>query len=262
MIYLSGSKFMMVFKISLLKKSIINTVLSIFIALVLNSFMMDFQIIKFSLSLWNLFMILLITRYFIYNEGFNVKILSFVFTYIIVINIQLYLNTYLWIISILFLTLISIFGIRKVLNTHFDFDKSFNDMVFINRIAYLARGNLIEDTQAFVRETLVNKNRRRHILKNINLKNPLIQKNLITFSRINLFISFYIFAIFTTILILYKFEIFRFSKTIKELGIGIPLVVFHQALLISNIINLITDQKRLLLVKSKEGLYLPYQNMK
>src|SRR5699024_1773769 len=84
--------------------------------------------------------------------------------------------------------------------------------------------------------------------------------NLITFSRINLFISFYIFAIFTTILILYRFELFKFVTTIKELGIGVPILALHQALFINNIIELMSNQKNLLIVKSKEGLYLPYKD--
>lgn len=132
-------------------------------------------------------------------------------------------------------------------------------MVFINRVNYLSRGNIIEDTQKFVRETQAEKSRKNSILKNMKIKNPLIKKNLITFSRINLTISVYIFAIFTAVIILYRFEIFEFVKTIKELGLGVPIIVFHQALFINNIIDLITDQKNLLVVKSKEGLYLPYK---
>lgn len=145
------------------------------------------------------------------------------------------------------------------MNIDFDFGKSFTDMVFINRASYLARGNTIEDAQGFVRETSAEKNRKNFIFKNIKLKNPLIQKNLITFSRINLFVSLYIFAIFTAVILLYKFELFEFVKTIKELGMGVPIVALHQALFINNIINLMTNQKNLLVLKSKEGLYLPYE---
>lgn len=132
-------------------------------------------------------------------------------------------------------------------------------MVFINRANYLARGNVIEDAQGFVRETSAEKNRNNFILRNIKFKNPLIQKNLITFSRINLFVSFYIFAIFAAVIVLYRFEPFEFVKRIKELDIGIPIVALHQALFINNIIDLMSDQKNLLVIKSKEGLYLPYK---
>lgn len=259
MIHLSGSKFRKVFKLSLFKKAIPHVVLSILIALILNNFKMSFQTIQLSLTLWNLFTISAIIRYFIYNKGFNFKIVGFLLIHTIALNFQLYINKYLSIILILYLTCISIYSIRKVLNTNFNFDKIFTDMVFINRANYLARGNAIEDAQGFVRETSAEKNRNNFILKNIKFKNPLIQKNLITFSRINLFVSFYIFAMFTAVIVLYKFELFEFVKTIKELGMGVPIVALHQALFINNIIDLMANQKNLLVVKSKEGLYLPYK---
>lgn len=259
MIYLSGAKFRRIFKLSLFKKATSHAALSILIALILNNFKMNFQTIQVFLSLWNLFIISVISRSFIYNKGLNIKIVGFLLIYATVMNVQLYINKYLSIILILYLTYISILCIRDALNTDFDFDKSFTDMVFINRANYLARGNVIEDTQEFVRETSAEKSRKIPILKNIQFKNPLIQKNLITFSRINLTISVYIFAIFAAIIVLYRFELFEFVKTIKELGIGIPIVALHQALLINNIINLIMEQKNLLVVKSKKGLYLPYK---
>ncbi len=259
MIHLSGSKFRKIFKLSLFKKAIPHVVLSILIALILNNFKMSFQTIQLSLTLWNLFTISAIIRYFIYNKGFNFKIVGFLLIHTIALNFQLYINKYLAIILILYLTYISIYSIREALNTDFDFDKSFTDMVYINRANYLARGNAIEDAQGFVRETSAEKNRNNFILKNIKFKNPLIQKNLITFSRINLFVSFYIFAIFTAVIVLYKFEFFEFVKTIKELGMGVPIVALHQALFINNIIDLMANQKNLLVVKSKEGLYLPYK---
>lgn len=259
MIHLSGSKFRKIFKLSLFKKAIPHVVLSILIALMLNNFKMSFQTIQLSSTLWNLFTISAIIRYFIYNKGFNIKIIGFLLIYTTALNFQLYINKYLAIILILYLTYISIYSIREALNTDFDFDKSFTDMVYINRANYLARGNAIEDAQGFVRETSAEKNRNNFILKNIKFKNPLIQKNLITFSRINLFVSFYIFAMFTAVIVLYKFELFEFVKTIKELGMGVPIVALHQALFINNIIDLMANQKNLLVVKSKEGLYLSYK---
>lgn len=259
MIHLSGSKFPTIFKLSLFKKIIPQVVLSVFTALILNNFKMSFKTIQIFLSLWNLLIISLMSRYFIYNKGLNTKIVSFLLIYIGVLNLQLYINKYLSIILILSLTYISILSIKKALGIDFDFDRSFTDMVFVNRASYLARGNVIEDAQEFVRETSAEKKSGNFILKNIKFKNPLIQKNIITFSRINLFISFYLFAIFAAIIILYRFELFEFVKIIKELGLGIPIVAFHQALFVSNIITLITDQKNLLIVKSKEGLYIPYK---
>lgn len=259
MIYLLGSKFRRIFKLSLFKKTISHVILSILIALILNNFKMSFQTIQTFLSLWNLFTISVISRCFIYNKGFNIKIVGFLLIYTTALNFQLYINKYLAIILILYLTYISIYSIRKTLNTDFDFGKSFTDMVFISRASYLARGNAIEDAQGFVRETSAGKNRKNFILKNMKLKNPLIQKNLITFSRINLTISVYIFVIFIAVIVLYKFELFEFVKTIKELGIGAPIVALHQALFINNIIDLMANQKNLLVEKSKEGLYLPYK---
>src|SRR5699024_10118642 len=58
----------------------------------------------------------------------------------------------------------------------------------------------------------------------------------------------------------YRFELFKFMTTIKELGIGVPILALHQALFINNIIELMSNQKNLLIVKSKEGLYLPYKD--
>lgn len=259
MIYLSGPKFHKVFKLSLFKKIITHIVLSIFISLILNNFKMSFHTIQVFLTLWNLFTISVISRYIIYNKGLDIKIVGFLLIYTTSLNFQLFINKYLSIILILYLTYISIYSIREALSTDFDFDKSFTDMVFINRANYLARGNVIEDAQGFVRETSAEKNRNNFILRNIKFKNPLIQKNLITFSRINLFVSFYIFAIFAAVIVLYRFEPFEFVKRIKELDIGIPIVALHQALFINNIIDLMSDQKNLLVIKSKEGLYLPYK---
>lgn len=176
MIYLSGSKFRNIFKLSLFKKIISYAICSILIALILNNFKISFQTIQVFLSLWNLFIISIISRYFIYNKGFNIKIVGFLFIYTIVLNLQLYTNKYLSIVLILYLTYISIYSIREALNTDFDFGKSFADMVFINRANYLARGNAIEDAQGFVRETSAEKSRKNFILKNIKFKNPFNSK--------------------------------------------------------------------------------------
>lgn len=92
MIYLSGSKFYKIFKLSLLKKTIPHIVLSVLIALILNNFKMSFQTIQVFLSLWNLFTISVISRYFIYNKGFNIKIVGLLLIYTIALNFQLYIN--------------------------------------------------------------------------------------------------------------------------------------------------------------------------
>ena len=258
MIYFSGRKFRKIFKLSIFKKIIPHIIVSILIALILNKFKINFRIIQIFLTFWNLFTISAISRYFIYNKGLNIKTLALLLIYIIALNFQLYMNKYLAIILILYLTYISFYTIIGALDTDLNFDKSFTDMIFINRASYLARGNIVEDAQGFVRETSAERSRKNPIFKKIKLKNPLIQKNIITFSRINLFISFYIFAIFTVVIVLYKFELFEFVKTIKELGMGKPIVALHQSLFINNIIDLMADQKNLLVLKSKEGLYLPY----
>lgn len=258
MIYLSGYKFRKIFKLSLFKKTIPHIILSILIALILNNFKMSFQTIQVFLTLWDLFTISVISRYFIYNKGLDIKTAALLLIYTIALNFQLYINKYLAIILLLYLTYISIYSIIEALDTDFDFGKSFIDMVFINRANYLARGNIVEDAQVFVRETSAEKSRKNPILKKMKFKNPLIQKNIITFSRINLFISFYIFAIFIAVIVLYRFELFEFVKRIKELGVGEPIVALHQALFINNIIDLMVVQKNSLVVKSKEGLHLPY----
>src|SRR5699024_3957556 len=126
---------------------------------------------------------------------------GFLLIYTTVMNIQLYINKYLSIILILYLTYVSILCIRDALNIDFDFNKSFTDMVFINKAKYLARENTTADAQEFARETAAAKNRKKFILKNIQFKNPLIQKNLITFLRINLTLSVYLFVLFTAIFI-------------------------------------------------------------
>lgn len=241
MIHLSGSKFRKIFKLSLSKKTVPYLVLSIFIALILNNFKISFQTIQIFFTLWNLFTISLIGRYFIYNKGFNIKMVGFLLIYTMALNFQLYINKYLAIILILYLTYISIYSIMEALNTDIDFGKSFADMVYINRANYLARGNIVEDAQEFVRERSAEKGRNNFILKNIKFENPLIEKNLITFSRINLFVSFYIFAIFIAVIVLYRFEPFEFVRTIKKLDMGVPILALHQALFINNIIDLMAD---------------------
>lgn len=82
---------------------------------------------------------------------------------------------------------------------------------------------------------------------------------MITFSRIDLSIAIFIFAILIIFVVLYKLEIFEMIEITKGLGIGLPLVILHQRIFTNNIIDLIVDQKKLLLTKSKEGLYLPYK---
>lgn len=259
MIFLSGSNFQNILKVSLFNKIISHVILGIFLALILNNFKINFQLIQVFLTIWNLFAISVTSRYFFYNKGLNIKMVGFLLIYTIAINLQLYINKYLSIILISYLTYLAILSILKILNMDLRFDKSFKDMVFINRSNHLARGNIIEDAQEFVREISAEKSKKNPILKNIKFKNPLIQKNLITFSRINLSISVYIFAIFAAIIISYQFELFEFVKTTKKLDLGISIVALHQALLINNIINLIIGQKNLLVVKSKKGLYLPYK---
>src|SRR5699024_6905851 len=151
MIYLSGPKFRNILKLSLLKKTIPYALLSMLLAFILNNFKMSFQTIQVFLSLWNLFIISVVTRYFIYNKGLNIKIVGFLLIYTTVMNIQLYINKYLSIILILYLTYVSILCIRDALNIDFDFNISFTDMVFINKAKYLARKNTTADAQEFAR---------------------------------------------------------------------------------------------------------------
>lgn len=259
MIYLLGSKFQKIFKLSLIKKTISHIILSIFISLILNNFKIGFETIQIFLSIWSLFTISIISRYFIYNEGLSIKAVTFISISVSLLNLQLYLNNYLVIVIMLVIIYITIIGIKKILNTDFSFDKTFEEMAFINRANSIAIGNSVEDAQKFVRETSAKKSRSSIIIKNLNIKSPLIQKNIITFSRINLTITFYIFGIFITLILLYKFELFEFVKTIKDLGLGIPILTFHQTMFINNVLILIIDQKKLLIVKQKEGLYLPYK---
>lgn len=135
---------------------------------------MSLQTVQVFLTLWNLFTISIITRYFIYNKGLNFKILGSILIYIFALNFQLYINKYLAIILILYLTYISFYSIKEALSININFNRFFTDIVFINKANYLARGNIIGDAEEFVREISAEKNRRSSIFKNINLKNPLI----------------------------------------------------------------------------------------
>ncbi|MGO1469952.1 MAG: hypothetical protein ACTHW2_08015 [Tissierella sp.] len=165
MIHLSGSKFSNIFKFGLVKKIISHIVLSIFASLVLNNFKISFETIQMFLSFWNLFTISIISRYFIYNKGPNIKIVNLLLIYTSMLNFQLYLNKYLSITIILVLSYVSILSIKRALNTDFNFDKSFKYMIFINRVNSVATGNKIEDAQEFVRETSAEKSRSSIIFK-------------------------------------------------------------------------------------------------
>lgn len=68
----------------------------------------------------------------------------------------------------------------------------------------------------------------------------------------------YISFILAIVILLYQLEIFEFVKTLKKSGFALQIIALHQALVINNIIEIVTNQKNLLLSKSREGLYLPY----
>lgn len=261
-IYLSKSKFQIIIKFSLFKKLISYVSLAVTLTAILKNIALDFQTIQMFLSLLNLFVISLTSRYMIYNKKFNLKILSVVFSYIAVLNFQLYLKKYLATAVIIFLIYISILEIKKVMYIQFNVEKTFNDMIFINRIEAIARGRDIQNMQEINRETLAEKNRTNIIIKNLKFKNPIYNKNLITFSRLNVTITIYLFVLLLIAIVLYKLEIFEFVKEIKKLGLGLFIIALFLCSFIKNIITLIVDQKNLLLDKSEEGLYLPYKKTK
>lgn len=259
MIYLLGAKLLLIFKIELFKKAFIYSVSSVLIALVLNDFKFNFQTLQIFISLYNLFTISLMSRYLIYHEGFSFKKFGMFLFYITILNFQLYANRYLGIILILCLTYASILSIRYVVRTNINFDKSFKELVFINRVNYISREMMMGDVEGLTRETQSEKYRNMGILGAIKFKNPLNQKNFITFTRINLTVSIIIVTILMIVVVLHRLGILELARVIRESEFSIPIVVFSQTMFIMNIVRLISEQKDLLITKSRQGLYLPYK---
>ncbi len=262
MLYLSVSKFNTLLKFLILKKVFEKLFIGIIISLLLNKFKIDFNFLKIALIIFNLLAVSFIVRYSIYNKNINVKNIILLLSYTLLANISLYISVSFSIILLLMLTLSSLVYIRNLSSFGFNFEKTFNEMVLMNKVKNLAIQNSASDIQDFNREWSAKKSRKiNSVVAKISIKNPLIKKNLITFSRVKLSVTIYILIVFFTIFTLYKFEPFEFIVILKKSDIGFLVLVFHQAMLINNIINLIMDQKNILILKSKKGLYIPYKNM-
>ena len=259
MVYFLGAKLRLTLKISLFKKGFLYAVSSILIALTLNNFNFSFQTLQMFMSLYNLLIISLMSRYFIYHEGLSHQKLGLILSYIMLLNFHLYINRYLGIILILFLTYISFLSIRQVLSTNINFDKSFKELVFINKVNYISREVMMGDMGELTRETQSEKYRNMGIFDAIRFRNPLNQKNFIAFVRTNLTVSIIIVTVLMIVIVLYRLGILELVGIIRESEFSIPIVVFSQTIFVMNIVRLISDQKDLLITKSRQGLYLPYK---
>lgn len=261
MINFSGDKFQKIIVYKIYKKLTITTVLGFLLSFVLVRFRMNLHMLIIGATLWNIFFLSFIVRYITYHQKKDIRSCCLLLFCYIILNASSWGALYIKIISVLIATIISIYYTKKIVYMPIDYNKLFVDLVYINKANYLARRNDLTDAQEFSRELLAERNRKIPFDKIIAFKNPLIKKNLITFFRINLFVPFYIFAILLIIIFLYEFEPFDLIRVLKNNGVGIQIVALHQAFFINTILDIIVTQKNLLIYKSKEGLYLPFNNI-
>jgi hypothetical protein len=139
-----------------------------------------------------------------------------------------------------------------------DFDKSYNEMTFINRVSYVARHSMMPDMQQINREHMAQKARKRTFKRELTRENALYYKNLLTFSRLNTQVLAILSAVQFIIIVLYKFKILESIDFIAEMNLVKPILILCISLFIMNIYEMLAQQKELLISKNKEGLYLPY----
>lgn len=259
MIHLSGDKFQKIIQYRLYEKIILNIAISFVLSLVLVKFELNVQTLSIQVLIWNLLTLSVVVRHFVYNSESNKnKYKFYLIVHYVFLNIALYMSIYIKFFLLFIITSSSIYCVIRALKISLNFNKLFIELSYKNKVNYLARGNNLNDAQEFTREVSASKRRDNMLLKMIQCNHPLIQKNIITFSRINFFVPIYIFFILIVVIALYKFEIFEFVREIKNSGFGIQIVALHQAMVINNIVDIIVSQKTLLISKSREGLYLSY----
>ncbi len=234
-------------------------VICFFVAFVLSNLSLNYFAFQVFITLYYTYVLSTIGRYYIYNKGLNYYLFASILFIFILLNLQLYLGFYSSIIIIFIISIFLVFYYFRLLSIHVDYNKLFVDMALMNRAEYLASGNNLNEANAFRREVTAKKSRGL-LLKVARFKNPLLQKNVITFSRINFGSVVFILVMYLIFIVVYKFDVFSFVLTMKELNLGKPILVFNQTTLVVNIINIISEQKNLLIHKSREGLYLTYTN--
>lgn len=261
MLHLSGEKFQTMITYHLCKKVVSSLVISFLMAGVLVKCDLCLELLSMQVVIWNLLFFSVAIRHRIYHKGIDIKLCVILSSHSLLLNAIIYLPISLCIPLLFLMSFVSVYYMQRALTIVLDFNKLFIELSNINKVKYLARGNNLSDAQEFLREHSAQKHRKNAILKMVRCKDPLIQKHIITFFRINLFAPLYLSVILAIVIILYQFEVFAFVKAMKASGTAIKVVAFHQGLVINNIVELITSQKNLLMIKSKEGLYLPYSKM-
>lgn len=261
MIHLSGGKLQKIIIYKLFKKAAAGLFFSFLTAFLLMKFELNTRTFILQILIWNLLLSSLALRHIAYHGKKSLKLYLLLLLHYCFLNTAVYLPDCGSLLLLSAASCLSLYAVRHALNTALDFHKLFAELSRINRANYLARGNRPDEAREFVREVSAQKHRQSLLLRLIRSKNPLIQKNIISFSRISLFVPIYISLILASVILLYQFEIFGFVRALKASGFALEIVALHQALFIINIIELIANQKHLLISKSKEGLYLPYSKI-
>lgn len=258
MIHLSGDKFQKILRYQLYKKVVGYGIFSFLMAFLLMKFDLRLLTVKIQIMLWNLWIVSLATRQIRYHQGRSYRRYFLLAAHYLLSNIVLYLGVYGGGILLVVMTSVSGYVLMRARNTRLDFHKLQMELIERNKANYLARANDLNDAQKLAREISAQKNRKNIILRNFRSRNPLIQKNIITFSRTGFFVPIYLAVILGIVILLYQWEIFEFVRVLKKSGFAIDVVVLHQVIVINNLIEWIASQKNLLVLKSKEGLYLSY----
>jgi hypothetical protein len=259
MIFFSGSDFTRIFiRSTIIKKAFLYIISSITVGLILSGFKMNLRMVQIFTAMWNILMISLFTRHVFYHKGKNIKFGLILVIYVVVSIIQLYTNAYISLAALLLLS-ISTFKLNNIiLSMALDFDKSYNEMTFINRASYVARHSMMPDMQQITREHMAQKAGKRTFKRELTRENALYYKNLLTFSRLNTQVLAILSAVQFIIIVLYKFKILESIDFIAEMNLVKPILILGISLFIMNIYEMLAQQKELLISKSKEGLYLPY----
>ncbi len=223
----------------------------------LSGFKVNGVMIVVAISLWNVLFISFFTRYKYYH-GKRAGKISLVFgAYIALVALAMYVNIYFAGIILAILTLGSFKFLKTTDGISLAYDKTYNDLTFISKINFAARHFRMADMLQINRQQLASKNRRKTFFRQPNKGNALFQKNLLSFSRLNTKVLL--------ILLLMKWLALFFSRFgglkitfINNFGLQKLLTIYLAANFSIKYFRLFGEQKDLLVLKSKKGLYLPY----
>lgn len=257
--FFSGSKFKKILVFKLIQKLLKYTCTGFLLAFIFSKFQVTVQILTLQPVIWNLLTFSFAARFLIYHKAVSTRrVYSLFLIHALFLNLSLYAPSLLKWFILFATTSYSLFLIVQCTRIPIFTDDLLSELIHINRANDLTKGRNLSDAKEFCREISAKRHRKNFLLRLFRFNDPLLQKHLISFSRTNLFIAFYLFSVLILLLILYRFELFEFVIKIKNNGLGTQVLGIHQALMISNLFELIASQQDILIAKSQDGLYLPY----